>query len=86
MSITDQAAALHAPGRKLAIGTAEVQGARLAGAGTIIAIGLSDGKLALGRRLGATQCASMTGRTTRSLQAAQQRPDPGVPRRCGAPR
>ena len=37
-----------------AVGLAAVQGARLAGAGTVIAVDLDDGKLELARRLGAS--------------------------------
>ncbi|MFX7678643.1 zinc-binding dehydrogenase, partial [Acinetobacter baumannii] len=37
-----------------AVGLAAVQGARLAGAGAIIAVDLDDAKLALARQLGAT--------------------------------
>ncbi len=39
-----------------AVGLAAVQGARLEGAGTIIAVDLDDGKLSLARRDGAAQC------------------------------
>lgn len=39
-----------------AVGLSAIQGARLAGAGTIIAVDLDDSKLALAGRIGATQC------------------------------
>jgi S-(hydroxymethyl)glutathione dehydrogenase / alcohol dehydrogenase len=39
-----------------AVGLSAVQGARLAGAGTIIAVDLDDKKLALAEKLGATSC------------------------------
>jgi len=44
-----------------AVGLSAVQGARLSGAGRVIAIDLDDGKLALARRLGATDTLNAAG-------------------------
>jgi S-(hydroxymethyl)glutathione dehydrogenase/alcohol dehydrogenase len=43
-----------------AVGLSAVQGARMAGAGTIIAVDLEDSKLALARRLGATHAINVS--------------------------
>ena len=43
-----------------AVGLAAVQGARLAGAGAVIAVDLDDAKLALARQLGATHAVNAT--------------------------